>query len=148
MYDVRLTRSLTITMIMLISALSPILMPVNADHEEGENSGGTDFVSLSIYDNGTSTWELIPQEVQQFLGEGTYEMELRSSNLTLNDTYVLQWDVESEDVIDGGSWTNENRSWIAYNNESSESFNVTVNEMTCQISNLFLDCLINLDLIW
>ena len=50
MYDVRISRSLTLTMIMLLSALSPILMPVYADHEDegGENSGNN--VSLSIFD--------------------------------------------------------------------------------------------------
>ena len=135
MYDVRLYRSLTLTMIMLISALSPILMPVNADHEdEGGDYGGTDSVSLSIYDNGTSTWEFVPQEEEpQFLGEGTHEMELRSSNLALNDTYVLEWDVMIEEFHEGEAMTSENRSWIAYNNESSESFNVTVTEMTCEI---------------
>ena len=134
MYDVRLYRSLTLTMIMLISALSPILMPVNADHEDEGDYGGTDSVSLSIYDNGTSTWEFVPQEEEpQFLGEGTHEMELRSSNLALNDTYVLEWDVMIVDFHEGDAMTSENRSWIAYNNESSESFNVTVTEMTCEI---------------
>ena len=42
MYDVRMSRSLTLTMIMLLSALSPILMPVYADHQdegEGEREG-------------------------------------------------------------------------------------------------------------
>ena len=40
MYDVRMSRSLTLTMIMLLSALSPILMPVYADHED---EGGERF---------------------------------------------------------------------------------------------------------
>ena len=134
MYDVRMTRSLTLTMIMLLSALSPILMPVYADHQDDDYGEGTgNGVSLSIFDNNTSSWELISSFQTQFLEEGTHEMEIRSSNLTLNDTYELTWDVSMEEYFDGGSYVEENRTWIAYNNESSESFNLTVNEFTCWI---------------
>ena len=136
MYDVRMNRSLTLTMIMLLSALSPILMPVYADHEDDGGEGyGNDVsdVSLSIFDNNTSTWDLISPEISpQFLEEGTYEMEIRSTNLTLNDTYELYWDVMIGEFIEE-SYVEENRTWIAYNNESSESFNLTVNELTCYI---------------
>ena len=133
MYDVRMSRSLTLTMIMLLSALSPILMPVYADHQDDDHGEGTgNGVSLSIFDNSTSSWELISPFQTQFLEEGTHEMEIRSSNLNLNDTYELTWDVSMEE-FDGGSHVAENRTWIAYNNESSESFNLTVNEFTCWI---------------
>ena len=135
MYDVRMSRSLTLTMIMLLSALSPILMPVYADHEgegEGEGEGSGNSVSLSIFDNNTSSWELISLFQTQFLEEGTHEIEIRSTNLNLNDTYELTWDVSMQE-LDEESYVEENRTWIAYNNESSESFNLTVNEFTCSI---------------
>ena len=115
MYDVRMSRSLTLTMIMLLSALSPILMPVYADHQDDDHGEGTgNGVSLSIFDNSTSSWELISPFQTQFLEEGTHEMEIRSSNLNLNDTYELTWDVSMEE-FDGGSYVEENRTWIAYN---------------------------------
>jgi Ca2+-binding EF-hand superfamily protein len=120
-------------MIMLLSALSPILMPVYADHQDDDHGEGTgNGVSLSIFDNSTSSWELISPFQTQFLEEGTHEMEIRSSNLNLNDTYELTWHVSMEEFNDS-SYVEENRTWIAYNNESSESFNLTVNEFTCWI---------------
>tara|TARA_B100001113_G_scaffold33375_1_gene23738 strand:- start:18743 stop:25459 length:6717 start_codon:yes stop_codon:yes gene_type:complete len=110
-------------------------MPVYADHGDegqGEGEGSDNSVSLSIFDNSTSSWELIQPFEENFLEEGTHEMEIRSTNLNLNDTYELDWHIMISD-FDDESYVEENRTWIAYNNESSESFNLTVDEFTCYI---------------
>ena len=151
MSDVRMNRSLTLIMIMLLSALSPILMPVTADHEgngTGTSNSGED-ISLSIFDNDTSSWEPVEEEEMEeeypdihFLGEGTYQLEIHSTNLILNESYILEWTVFQGEVQDEGIEVEETRNWVAYNNESSENFNITVNEFTCEImisANLFND---------
>ena len=73
-------------MIMLLSALSPILMPVYADQVKKEKEKVLIIVFQSIFDNNTSSWELISPFQTFFVEEGTHEMEIRSTNLNLNDT--------------------------------------------------------------
>ena len=90
MYSASKTRSLSICLIMLISALSPLAVPVSASHES------TPPLTLEINDNGT--WVEVPSYTDPLIdgvGEsGTFEFRFTSTNLTLNDTYSLDWSVE------------------------------------------------------
>ena len=91
MYSASKTRSLSICLIMLISALSPLAVPVSASQES------TPPLTLEINDNGT--WVEVPHYTDPLIdgvGEsGTLEFRFTSTNLTLNDTYSLDWSVEA-----------------------------------------------------
>ena len=128
MYSASKTRSLSICLIMLISALSPLAVPVSASHES------TPPLTLEINDNGT--WVEVPSYTDPLIdgvGEsGTFEFRFTSTNLTLNDTYSLDWRVE---VCDWDDCTEdyEHRNWSAMSTTSTEFWNLTLDIMDCDV---------------
>jgi Ca2+-binding EF-hand superfamily protein len=139
MNDARMYKGLMLTLVMLLSAISPILSPVSADHDNGAGTGMNNYgpqIDLSIWDNNSSSWDVISPYEEVFLDVGTYQMEILSSNLSLNDSYMIEWDIFSYGVEDmmGEEEPDsiyESRNWTGYYNSSSESFNITVEEFNC-----------------
>ena len=128
MYSASKTRSLSICLIMLISAFSPLAVPVSASHES------TPPLTLEINDNGT--WVEVPQFTDPLIdgvGEpGTFEFRFTSTNLTLNDTYSLDWSIEVCDW-DDCSEDYEQRNWSAMSTTSTEFWNLTLDIMDCDV---------------
>ena len=139
MNDARMYKGLMLTLVMLLSAISPILSPVSADHENGTGTGMNNYgpqIDLSIWDNNSSSWDVISPYEEVFLDIGTYQMEILSSNLSLNDSYMIEWDIFSYGVEEmmGEEEPDsiyESRNWTGYYNSSSESFNITIEEFNC-----------------
>ena len=111
MYSVRKTRSLSICLLMVLSAMGPIAVPAAADHEEEGP-----FVELAIWDDNNSDWEVIDSYMFSGIEAGDYEMEVQSGNLEIGTNYTMRYGVyntvESDDF---GSWN-----WNATSNSSSE----------------------------
>ena len=80
-------------MIMLVSALSPMAVPASAMH------GTSDPLVLEMQDD-SGNWTGVPEFVDpitgngDFLEPGMYEFRFTASDLTLNDSYELDWEVE------------------------------------------------------
>ena len=130
MYSVRKTRSLSICLIMLISALAPMAAPVSASQQM------TSPLTLEVNENGT--WVEVPgftDPMTDGVGEaGTFEFRFTSMNLTLNDSYSLEWAVEVCEMHDDCTEDYEHRNWSAMNSTSTELWNLTVDIMDCDIS--------------
>ena len=91
MYNESKTRSLSICLLMLISALGPMASLVSADHDSAEDP-------LILEWEMDGNWEEVPEYVDPimdgFMDAGTYEFRFTSMNLTTGDGYHLDWEVE------------------------------------------------------
>ena len=122
-------------MIMLISALAPMAVPVSATHNTSEP-----LVLEMQDDNGN--WTGVPEFVDpitgngDFLDPGTYEFRFTSNDLTLNDSYELDWEVEVCEFFDDDcdDAVSESRSWTAMGTTSTEPWNLTLGIMDCDVS--------------
>ena len=129
------TRTISIAMIMLISALAPMAVPVSATHNTSEP-----LVLEMQDDNGN--WTGVPEFVDpitgngDFLDPGTYEFRFTSNDLTLNDSYELDWEVEVCEFFDDDcdDAVSESRSWTAMGTTSTEPWNLTLGIMDCDVS--------------
>ena len=125
------TRTIGISILMLISVVTPLATTVTANHDQPEP------LALEMLD-GNGTWVGVPEYsdpmIDGFMEAGTYEFRFTSNNLTTNDDYALEWMVEvcqfdeecSEEV-------SENRSWIATGTSSTETWNLTLGVMDCDV---------------
>ncbi|MEL0190540.1 MAG: hypothetical protein VW878_06920, partial [Candidatus Poseidoniales archaeon] len=125
------TRTIGISILMLISVVTPLATTVSANHDQPEP------LALEMLD-GNGTWVEVPEDsdpmIDGFMESGTYEFRFTSNNLTTNDDYALEWMVEvcqfdevcSEEV-------SENRSWIATGTSSTETWNLTLGVMDCDV---------------
>ena len=80
MYNESKTRSLSICLLMLISALGPMASLVSADHDSAEDP-------LILEWEMDGNWEEVPEYVDPimdgFMDAGTYEFRFTSMNLTV-----------------------------------------------------------------
>ncbi|MDP6913334.1 MAG: hypothetical protein QF736_05410, partial [Candidatus Thalassarchaeaceae archaeon] len=85
-----MTRTLSISLIMLVSALAPLAAPVSANPPQ---TGFQEPLTLEMNDNGT--WIGVSHHsdpmTDGFMDAGTYEFRFTSMNLTSNDNYSLEW---------------------------------------------------------
>ena len=91
MYNVSKTRSLSVCILMLISALGPMASLVSAEHDSAEEP-------LILEWEMDGNWEMVPDFIDPifdgFMDAGTYEFRFTSMNLTTGDDYNLDWYVE------------------------------------------------------
>ncbi|MGB1461332.1 MAG: hypothetical protein ACPG7Z_02785 [Candidatus Thalassarchaeaceae archaeon] len=125
------TRTLSIAMIMLISALAPIAVPVSATHNTSEP------LVLEMQDS-SGNWTGVPQYVDPmvdgFMEAGTYEFRFTANDLTLNDSYELMWEVEVCEFAEGCDVPiSETRSWTAMGTSSTEMWNMSLGIMDCDV---------------
>ena len=130
MYSVSKTRSISICLLMLVSALGPMASLVSADHDSAEDP-------LILEWEMDGNWEEVPEDVDPimdgFMDAGTYEFLFTSMNLTIGDNYSLEWEVE---VCQWGGDCEEDmefRSWNATSETSSEPWNLTLDVMDCDV---------------
>ena len=126
----RMTRTLSISLIMLLSALGPLAAPASATPAMPEP------LILEMNDDGT--WVGVPHHtdpiIDGFMDAGTYEFRFTSLNLTTNDNYSLHWDAEvCEFFGDCSNTVNESRSWTAMSDTSAEFWNLTLGVMDCDV---------------
>ena len=129
------TRTISIAMIMLVSALSPMAVPASAMH------GTSDPLVLEMQDD-SGNWTGVPEFVDpitgngDFLEPGMYEFRFTASDLTLNDSYELDWEVEVCEffAFECDEPVSESRSWNAMGTSSTESWNLTLDIMDCDVS--------------
>ena len=129
------TRTISIAMIMLVSALSPMAVPASAMH------GTSDPLVLEMQDD-SGNWTGVPEFVDpitgngDFLEPGMYEFRFTASDLTLNDSYELGWEVEVCEffAFECDEPVSESRSWNAMGTSSTESWNLTLDIMDCDVS--------------
>ena len=88
MYSVRKTRSLSICLLMVLSALGPISTVV-ADHEEEEWPDEGPNIELWIELDGS--WEELALDHLNELEGGTYEMQVYYKNLDVGSKYTVSW---------------------------------------------------------
>ena len=85
------TRTIGISILMLISVVTPLATTVTANHDQPEP------LALEMLD-GNGTWVEVPEDsdpmIDGFMEAGTYEFRFTSNNLTTNDDYALEWMVE------------------------------------------------------
>ena len=129
----RKTRTLSISLIMLVSALAPLAAPVSANPPQAF----AEPLILEMNDNGT--WVGVPHHsdpmMDGFMDAGTYEFRFTSMNLTYNDNYSLDWNAEVCEFYDGCSEpVDESRSWTAMSDSSAEYWNLTLGVMDCDAS--------------
>ena len=127
----RKTRTLSISLIMLVSALAPLAAPVSATTNLSPNP-----LTLEMDDDGT--WVGVPHYsdpmTDGFMDAGTYEFRFTSMNLTSNDNYSLEWMAEvCEFNGDCSEPVDESRSWTAMSDSSSEHWNLTLGIMDCDV---------------
>ena len=126
-------------MIMLVSALSPMAVPVTA------TNGTSDPLVLEMQDDN-GNWTGVPEFVDpivgvgDFLEPGTYEFRFTANHLTLNESYELDWEVEVCEffAFECDEPVSESRSWNAMGTSSTESWNLTLDIMDCDVSILSL----------
>ena len=153
--SVRKTRSLSICLIMVLSAFGPIAAPVAADMPLTEP-----YFDLLMEENGT--WEELEPGWMYDLEAGTYDMQIDYYNLDVGLNYTLRWitygihadggglegNVTSEDVTDtwqmevsefdcwyqavveiinttDGSWDHVYTQWYDFRGECTEYGTVT-----------------------
>ena len=126
----RKTRTLSISLIMLVSALAPLAAPVSANPPQAEP------LILEMNDNGT--WVGVPHYsdpmMDGFMDAGTYEFRFTSMNLTSNENYSLDWNAEvCEFGGDCSETVDETRSWTAMSDSSAEYWNLTLGVMDCDV---------------
>jgi len=128
----RKNRTLSISLIMLVSALAPLAAPVSANPPAMPQP-----LTLEMNDNGT--WVGVPHHsdpmTDGFMDPGTYEFRFTSMNLTSNDNYSLEWNAEVCEF--GGDYcdepVDESRSWTAMSDSSAEYWNLTLGVMDCDV---------------
>ena len=126
-----MTRTLSISLIMLLSALGPLAAPASAT-----SPAMPEPLILEMDDGGT--WVGVPHHtdpiIDGFMDAGTYEFRFTSLNLTTNDNYSLHWDAEvCEFGGDCSNTVNESRSWTAMSDTSAEFWNLTLGVMDCDV---------------
>jgi len=129
-----MTRTLSISLIMLVSALAPLAAPVSANPPQ---TGFQEPLTLEMNDNGTwigASHHSDPM-TDGFMDAGTYEFRFTSMNLTSNDNYSLEWMAEvCEFGGDCSEPVDESRSWTAMSDSSAEYWNLTLGVMDCDAS--------------
>ena len=130
--DARKKKSLSICLIMVLSALVPIAAPVSANPPPMSEP-----LTLEMNDNGT--WIGVPHYSDPmmggFLDAGTYELRFTSWDLTTNDDYTLDWMASVCSIVgDCTEPVDESRSWTAMGNTSTESWNLTLSVMDCDVA--------------
>ncbi|MDP7003517.1 MAG: hypothetical protein QGG21_00640, partial [Candidatus Thalassarchaeaceae archaeon] len=131
MYSVRKTRSLSICLLMVLSAMGPIAVPAAADHEED------DWPSFDLMIDYDGTWELLEPYTMFEVEAGTYDMQIDYYNLDAGSNYTLRWNtygihedggglegaVSSENVTD--TWQMEVSEFDCWYNAVVEIINTT-----------------------
>ena len=130
MYSVSKTKSITICLLMLVSALGPMATLVSASHVDDD--------PLILEWEMDGNWEEVPEYVDPifdgFMEAGTYEFLFTSMNLTVGDNYSLVWEVEVCQWYGDCDEDTEFRSWNATSETSSEPWNLTLDVMDCDVS--------------
>ena len=131
MYSVSKTKSISICLLMLVSALGPMATLVSAS-----NHSDDDPLILEWEIDGN--WEEVPEYYDPifdgFMEAGTYEFLFTSMNLTVGDDYSLGWEVEVCQWYGDCEEDTEFRSWNATSDTSSEPWNLTLDVMDCDVS--------------
>ena len=136
MYSPRNTRTLSICLLMVLSAVGPMAVPAGAEHD----SDDWPWLSLDLFENGS--WVNVDHEAgwdapfSVMADEGDTLMHLSAHSLELNETYNMTWsvetfDVHSDDEGNGTSSVTHTREWFSYTNTSGESWNLTMGAMDC-----------------
>ncbi|MFL2966341.1 MAG: hypothetical protein ACJZ5D_01395 [Candidatus Thalassarchaeaceae archaeon] len=130
MYNESKTRSISICLLMLVSAMGPMASLVSADHDSAEDP-------LILEWEMDGNWEEVPGFVDPimdgFMDAGTYEFRFTSMNLTTGDDYSLDWNVEVCEWAGDCEDHQESRQWNATSDSSSETWNLTVDIMDCDV---------------
>ena len=129
MYSVSKTKSITICLLMLVSALGPMATLVSASHVDDD--------PLILEWEMDGNWEEVPEYFDPifdgFMEAGTYEFLFTSMNLTVGDDYSLGWEVEVCQWYGDCEEDIEFRSWNATSETSSEPWNLTLDDMDCDV---------------
>ncbi|MEE2650554.1 MAG: hypothetical protein VX571_03490, partial [Candidatus Thermoplasmatota archaeon] len=126
MHSVRKTRSLSICLLMVLSALGPIAVPAAADHgEEDEEEWPDDWPYIELWIELDGSWEELALDHSNELESGTYEMQVYYQNLDVGSNYTLSWSFWGINEDSGelaGNVTSENM---------SETWQMEVSEFDC-----------------
>ena len=143
MYSERKSKSLMLSLLMLVTAISPIVSTVSADHEGDESGNGTysgmemELTSTMNGTNDTTYHHYCFYEDDEhcavFMDEGEYEFNINSYNLNINDSYNLEFEIIGHGIMDGFYDQEESRNWTAYYDSSSENFSIDIDNFTCEI---------------
>ena len=143
MYSERKSKSLMLSLLMLVTAISPIVSTVSADHGGDESGNGTYSgmeMELTSTMNGTNDttyhhycFDEDDEHCAVFMDEGEYEFNINSYNLNINDSYNLEFEIIGHGIMDGFYDQEESRNWTAYYDSSSENFSIDIDNFTCEI---------------